>query len=459
MKTVVKYTTNEAAIAKMSDIYMKLTIKGIEDTEGFEAVHSAEMIMVKHRTSIDKFRKSTNKDAQEFISTNNKNAKKLTDLIEPIETHLKNEKAKITKEKERIQAEEERLEKIKINDRVTALFDVGANIPYFEAAMLSDEEYETMLDETTNKHNTERLRLQEEQKAREEIRKRLAEAQKAQESEAKRLADIQAAQDKKEAELKAQAKAIEDEKKAEAERKKREEFEKQAKEDARIQAEKDAKKKAEEERRKQRKKTEESRRKLLSAVGFSISRNDLGTMPNDQFDRMYSEVKAKWDKEQAKLISEKLEKDHIESEKKRIANEKADREAKEQETKEARLESLQEIGFKYPFNDLGIMPDKQYAELYGSHRKVWDAKQQALLVEKLERERAEREYVEATEKARVEALRPDREKLVNWIKSFNGTNNPRPDLKSKEAKKILNGAIEYLEVTLQKISEKIMEEL
>ena len=78
MKTaIVKYTTNEAEIAKMSDIYLNLTIDGIEDTEGFEAVHDARMIMVKHRTDIDKFRKKTNKDAQDFISTNNKNAKKL----------------------------------------------------------------------------------------------------------------------------------------------------------------------------------------------------------------------------------------------------------------------------------------------------------------------------------------------------------------------------------------------
>ncbi len=61
---VVEYDVNAAEIAKMSDIYLKLTIDGLEDKEGFESVHSVKMVMVKHRTSVDKLRKSTNAKLQ-----------------------------------------------------------------------------------------------------------------------------------------------------------------------------------------------------------------------------------------------------------------------------------------------------------------------------------------------------------------------------------------------------------
>lgn len=311
------------------------------------------------------------------------------EFLDGLKDKIKQPLAVWEEEQSKKKVEEERLEKIKINDRVTALFDVSVNIPYFEAAILSDADYDIMIDEATNKYNAEQLRLQEEQKAKEEEEAKLeieradiARVKKEQEAKAKEQAD-------KERTIAAELQAIEDGKKAEEERKERKEFEEKVKEDARVLAKKDA----------------------------------------------------------------------AEAEIARKAKEKVDREAKEQKTKEARLGSLQEIGFKYPFNDLGIMPDRQYCELYDSHRKVWDTEQQAIFIEKLKKERVEKEKTEAVEKARLEALKPDREKLVAWVTSFNGTNNPRPDLKSKEAIKILGDAIECLEITLQEISERIEEKL
>ena len=345
MKTeVVKYTTNEAEIAKMSAIYMELTVKGLDDTEGLEAVHSARMTIVKHRTGIDKLRKATNADAQTFIKTNNANAKKLLELMAPIEEHLKTEEEKITKEKERIKAEEERLEKIKTDGRVTSLFTVGVNIPYLEAAMLSDEEYTAWLDIATNDYNTERLRLQEEQKTSDEAAAKLA----ADQAEIARIQKEQ--EDKAEAQAEAEKaieiklKAIEDEKKAAIERLEREEFEKKAIEKAIIQAKKDA----------------------------------------------------------------------AEAEKIRVSKEKAYLKAKELRLKTARLDVLEKIGFKYKFNDLGIMPDKQYTELYKKHQAVWDIEQKALLVKKIEQERKEKEKAEAAEMAWLEAFKPDKELLLDF---------------------------------------------
>ena len=74
---IVKYGVNEAAISKMADIYLKLSIDDIDDKDGYNDVHSARMIMVKHRTSINKLRKITNNNARELIGNNDKNAKKL----------------------------------------------------------------------------------------------------------------------------------------------------------------------------------------------------------------------------------------------------------------------------------------------------------------------------------------------------------------------------------------------
>lgn len=353
-KEVIKYTTNKAEIAKMSAIYMELTIKGLEDIDGFEAVHAARMVMVKHRTNTEKLRKTTNADAQMFIKTNNANAKRLLDLMQPIEIHLKTEEEKVTKEKERIKAEEERLEKIKIDDRVTALFAVSVNIPYFDAAMLTNKEYEIMFDEATNKHNIERLRLQEEQKAKEEAEAKLAaeraeieRIRKEQEAKAKAQAD-------KEKALEDERKAIEDAKKAEADRKKREAFEKKTKEDARIQAKKNREREKEE---------------------------------------------------------------HI------------------NRIKEVRYKALKSIGYLYSLDDLGKMPDKKYFKLLDKHQAIWNTKQSKLLAEQVEKKRLEKEKAEVAEKARIEALKPDKEKLIQYAKSL--TVIVGPDIKNKTAQHII----------------------
>ena len=135
---VVKYNVNEAEISKMASIYLELTIKDINDKEGFDSVHSARMVMVKHRTSIDKLRKSSNEDAQKFIKDNNANAKKLLDLMEPIETHLTTEEEKVTKEKERIKAEEEARNRAKIETRINDLLKYGVVKPFMEVATMGD---------------------------------------------------------------------------------------------------------------------------------------------------------------------------------------------------------------------------------------------------------------------------------------------------------------------------------
>jgi hypothetical protein len=316
---IVKYNINEAEIAKMSDIYMHLAIKDIDDKEGIESVHSARMVMVKHRNAVNKLRKSANEDAQAYIKNNNSNAKKLLALMEPIETHLKNEEEVITNEIKRIEAEKEALEKKRTQDRVDELFTVGVVLPYFDVAMMTDEIYDEMFEAAAKKNHIEQLRLEEEKKAKETEEKRLADdraeiekVKKEQETKAKE-------QEEKEKALQAERDKIEADKKAEEDRKNRETFEKKVAEDAKIQAEKDAK-------------------------------------------------------------------------------EKAERETRELKEKEER---------------------------------------------------------EVAEKRRLEFLKPDKEKLLAWIESFNQTNNPTPQLQSKEALGILNAGLDGIETALQRIQNQV----
>lgn len=246
---VIKYNVNEAEIAKMSDIYMQLTVDGIEDTEGMAAVHSAKMVLVKHRTAITKLRLSTNATAQAFIKTNNTNAKKLIDLMAPIEDFLKGEESKVIDELERIKKEKEAKEKIIIQRRVDALFAVNVVLPFFDVACMTDDEYELKLDagraelervRREQEHQIEINRLEEEDRKAED--ERLRKVGEEQAKEAERLADKKAA-------LQAEKDKMADEKKAEQERKDREKFEKEAAEKAKSKAEAEGKERAEREAR------------------------------------------------------------------------------------------------------------------------------------------------------------------------------------------------------------------
>lgn len=253
---LIKYNVNEAEIAKMSDIYMHLVVKDFDDKEGLEAVHTARMIMVKHRTAVDKLRKRANEDAQIFIKNNNSNAKKLLALMEPIETHLKTEENKIVEEEKRIKAEKERLEQERNQRRVDALLAVDVVMPFFDVAMMSDDDYGVLLEKAIKAKEEKTCIAEEERLAKEKAEKELAEKrveidriEKEQEAKAK-------AQEEKEMALQAERDKIEAEKRAEQERKDRIAFEEKIAKESKIKAEKEATEKVDREARKKKEREE-----------------------------------------------------------------------------------------------------------------------------------------------------------------------------------------------------------
>jgi DNA repair exonuclease SbcCD ATPase subunit len=255
MDQVVKYDVTDAIIAEMKSQYMGLTIQGIDDKEGYEMVHKARMVVKGKRVEVEKKRKELNKEALAWQKSVNAEAKRITDLLRPIENHLKVEENIVTEEKNRIKEEKERKEREKTQARIDELAKLGAPVPFFEIAALSNEEFAVVLDKAIDEH-----RKAEAQKAKEEAeQKEKAEAEciEREKMEAKlkagreELEKLRQAQATKDAELKAEQKRLEDEK--------------QAFEDAkRKAAEEEADKKAEAEREARREALKPDREKLLA---------------------------------------------------------------------------------------------------------------------------------------------------------------------------------------------------
>ncbi len=266
-KQVVKYDVTEAAISKMRNLYMALAVSDLEDQEGFEAVESGRKVVKGHRVATEKQRVVFKSDALTFGRLVDSEAKKVFDLLEPIETHLTKEGDKIRDEEKRIKAEEESKEKAKTQGRVDDLLKVNIVLDYFTVATMSDEDYDTFYTTSRTNYEAEQARLADEEKAKAEKEA----AEKAErEAESKRLADekvrlekwdaeqkakeiklraeqekVRKEQEAKEAELNAAQEMIDKAKKFQQDKKDREAREKRLTEEAEARAEKEAQDRAE----------------------------------------------------------------------------------------------------------------------------------------------------------------------------------------------------------------------
>jgi len=248
-KQIVEYSVTDAAIREMETQYMGLTVLGLDDKEGFELVHDARMVVRGTRIEVEKKRKELKVDALEWGRTVDSEAKRIFKLIEPIESHLQFEEEKITKEKERIQAEELRLEQLKTQSRVDSLMAYNVVLPYMDVATMDDDTFENLRQRSEEAWSAEKARLADEEARLAEERIELA-----------RKADEQAERDealqKKEDALRVERETLEREKRDAEEKKDREAFELKAKEDAKILAEKETKDKADREARELKEKEE-----------------------------------------------------------------------------------------------------------------------------------------------------------------------------------------------------------
>jgi len=261
MMEVVKIDTEIAEAFKINIVevqgmvkkYQELTLIP-EDESSYRICRTALTSCIRTRTGIDKRRKELNKKAQTEIKGRNTAAGQLAAIIEPAETYLtglvKGEDGRIAA----IEEEEKRKEHEKISVRVMALGKCRVILPFMEVAIMTDEEFETVLASAKADWDAEEKRQAEAEAARKAEEERLAKQKADQDAEAARLAGIKSAQEAdqaareavlkvKEDAIAAKEQAIHDEKtriaKVEAD-KKAAEAKEEAAEEARIQVIEDA---------------------------------------------------------------------------------------------------------------------------------------------------------------------------------------------------------------------------
>ena len=227
---LVKYSATDAAIAEMGKNYLALEIKGIDDQDGYKLVHTARMEVKSKRVAVKKRGEELREDANKFRTAVIDEVKRITALLEPIESHLEQEEARVDDEKDRLKREAAEKEAKLLQDRVNALFTLGCRfdgnsysytdlvVPHALLKVCDDSQFETFVAAITE-------RIEKEQAEKKAEADRLAKIQE----EQTKIAQEQAAE---RARLAQEAKRLQDE----AERQARE---KKAAEDALLKLEAD----------------------------------------------------------------------------------------------------------------------------------------------------------------------------------------------------------------------------
>lgn len=220
-----KFPVADDAIEQMRAEYLPLTIGGIEDRTGYEAVRSARIEVKKKRCAVEGVRKALNADALAWQKSVNTEAKRITALLEPIESHLQREEDAYHAEKERVRKEAELAKLAALQKRLDSLMALGVMRHPSVIEPMSDADFGEFLADCTRefeaKSAAEAAAAEERRKEEERLR-----------VERDKLEKIKAAQ---EAEL-AEKRRIEAERlaaeRAELERQRQEQAEAQAKIDA-----------------------------------------------------------------------------------------------------------------------------------------------------------------------------------------------------------------------------------
>lgn len=133
-----RYAISDSAIQKMGAQYMSLTVNGVEDKEGLATVHAARMDMRSHRVQVEKTRKALNEEALARTRAVNGEAKRITELMAPIEAHLTVEEARVTTA---IKAEKERKAAELLATRMEQLKSVESPRHFRDVELMTDEQF------------------------------------------------------------------------------------------------------------------------------------------------------------------------------------------------------------------------------------------------------------------------------------------------------------------------------
>jgi hypothetical protein len=196
---LVKYSATDAAIAEMSKNYLALAIKGIEDQDGYKLVHTARMNVKAKRVAVKKRGEELREDANKFRTAVIDEVKRITALLEPIESHLEQEENRVDDEKERLKREVAEKEAKVLQDRVNGLFALGCRfdgeiysygdlkIPQALLKVCNDDQYAIFVGAITEAVEKEQIARAAEEAARKAENDRLTKVAAEQEAERRRL--------------------------------------------------------------------------------------------------------------------------------------------------------------------------------------------------------------------------------------------------------------------------------
>lgn len=142
---LIEWRKQDAAIAQLAEQYMPLRIEGLNDKIGFKRVHEARMVVKNTRVAVEKRRKELKADALAYGQEVDAEARRLTKLLEPIESHLQAEEDAIEAEKERLRKIEEDAKRAALQKRLDALKDAGEVANPLEVAELTEERFQDRL--------------------------------------------------------------------------------------------------------------------------------------------------------------------------------------------------------------------------------------------------------------------------------------------------------------------------
>lgn len=219
-----KFNPTKAELLILADKAKWLEIKGVDDKEGYQAVHKQRIELKNARVEITKIGKALRADALAFQKAVIEKEKELVGIIEPAELELEAKQNAIDEEKER----NKRV--ALLPERHQKLADINIAVPDDVLLGMDDNQFQEYLNNKHAEFLAEQARKQQEEQARidaenkriadekrlEEAKKEAAEKALQQAAKDAELAKLKAEQEK-EAAVKAERERIEKEQKAKEE--------------------------------------------------------------------------------------------------------------------------------------------------------------------------------------------------------------------------------------------------
>jgi hypothetical protein len=136
-----EFRVSEADVAVLSNKYLSLKILGAVDKKGYALVHAGRMEVREVRIHIEKTRKRLKEESLEYGRAVDAEAKRITNMIAPVEEYLLAEEKRIDDELEAVKRAKQKELDDRNQARMDALLAVGATIGLAAVVTMDDQAY------------------------------------------------------------------------------------------------------------------------------------------------------------------------------------------------------------------------------------------------------------------------------------------------------------------------------